>query len=180
MDWFTVFVSAGSSAISGPLAAGLISFLIERKKARQSQELLDTQNAFSIGVTSHMATVAFDKHVEFCEKYHKEVYRRLQAFVQDRVTQGPLDVASFFRLRQEWALWLTNEIDSELERFERRVMQLGGDAPDVDANGERRGSDEASIKRAIAFLREVLQTEELTALRNELVMRSSGKSPNKA
>jgi hypothetical protein len=102
-----------------------------------------------------MATVAFDKHVEFCEKYHEEVHRSLQAFVQDGVTQEPVDVASFFRIRQKCPLWLTNEIDGELERFERRVTQLGGEGPDVDATGERRGSNEASIKRAIAFMREV-------------------------
>lgn len=172
MDWSTVVVSISGSAISGSLAAGLINFLIERTKARQSRELLDTQNAFSVGATSHMATVAFDNYICFCQDYVDEVSKALEALILDASAQEPLDVRSFSRIRRKWTLWLTNEIDGELEQFERRVTQLGGEAPAVDADGNR-VSDENSIQAAIAFLRRELRTEELTALRNELVIRSS-------
>jgi hypothetical protein len=176
MDWPNLVASFLGSAIPAAIGVTIVKYLgdsmLERQKARQSSELEERKNTFSIGATSHMATVAFDKHIEFCEEYVEEVYNALQALVQDGMPQQPLDVASFFRIRQKWALWLTNEIDSELEQFERRVTQLGGEAPAFDANGDQ-VSNQSSIKTAIAFLRGVLRTEELTALRNELVIRSS-------
>lgn len=129
------------------------------------------QNTFSTGATSHMATVAFDKHICFCEAYGKEVSKALQSLAQE-TSQEPFDVGRLSRIRQDWALWLTNEIDNWLERYERRIAQLGGEAPSVDADGNRVWND-SSIKTAIAFLRGILRTEELTALRNELVTRSS-------
>ncbi len=178
MDWPTVVVSLIGSAIVGPASVGLSNFLsgrlIERQRAQQSSELLDAQNTFAVGATSHMAIVAFDKHVEFCEKYVEEVSNALQRLIQDEGALQPLDVGRLSEIRQKWALWLTDAIDSELEKFEYRVTQLGGEAPAVDADGNR-VSNERSVKTAIAFLREVLRTEELTALRNELVIRSSTK-----
>jgi hypothetical protein len=175
MEWQTVVVSLSGSAISGSLAAGLISFLVERKKAQQSRELQETQNAFSVGATSHMATVAFDKHIGFCEEYVAEMYRALHTLVQDEGRKKPLDPRGFSRIRQKWALWLTHEIEDKLDQFELKITQIiGGAARDVDANGVP-VPNERIITRNIADLREVLRTEELTALRNELVIRSAGK-----
>jgi hypothetical protein len=176
MEWQTVVVSLSGSAISGSLAAGLINFLIERKKAQQSKELQETQNAFSVGATSHMATVAFNKHICFCEAYGKEVSKALQSLAHETTSEEPLDVGSLSRIRQDWALWLTNEIDSWLEQYERRITQLGGEAPSYDAEGDRVRND-SGVRMAIAFLRGVLHTEELTALRNELIVGSSRRTP---
>ncbi len=178
MDWATVVVSLVGSAIVGPASVGLSTFLsgrlIERQKGQQSKELLETQNTFNIGANSHMAAVAFDKHMGFCQKYLEEVYQALNPLMQGGSPPPPLDPSRLSLIRQEWALWLTSEIDSELEQFEGRVAQLGTEAPTVYANGERVPNNEGSIKRAIAFLRGILRTEELTALRNELVKRPSG------
>ena len=115
-----------------------------------------------------MATVAFDKHIGFCEEYIEEVSKALEALIPIGNEQEPLDPGSFSRIRRKWALWLTNEIDTTLERYEGRITQIGGEAPAVDADGHR-GSNETAIKDAIAFLRKVLRTEELTALRNKIV-----------
>jgi hypothetical protein len=177
MDWPTVIVSLVGSGIVGPAAAGLTKFLsdrsIERNKAQQSKTLLETQNAFSVGATSHMATIAFDKHIGFCEEYVEEMYKALNTLTQDGRTEEPLDTRRFSRIRQKWALWLTHEIENKLDQFELKIAQIiGGSAQDVDADGAPM-SNERSITRNIADLREVLHTEELTALRNELVMRSS-------
>jgi len=182
MDWPTVIASLIGSAIAGPLAVGLSKFLgdrsIERQKAQQSRELLETQNAFSVGATSHMATVAFNKHIEFCQEYVEEVYRALNALTEDGATAEPLDARRFTRIRQKWALWLTQEIERKLDHFELRITQIiGGPARDVDADGTPVPSEQ-SITRNIADLREVLHTEELTALRNELVLRSLEKPPS--
>ncbi len=121
-----------------------------------------------------MATVAFDKHMGFCEEYVDEMYKALHSLIQDGGTGEPLDTGRFSRIRQKWARWLTEEIENELDKFEFAIAQIiGGPAQDVDADGPV--SNELSIKRNIAFLRKVLHTEELTALRSQLVVRSSGK-----
>ena len=182
MDWPTIVVSLIGSAIVGPASVGLSKFLsdrsIERKKAQESRELLETQNAFSVGATSHMATVAFDKHIGFCEEYVEEMYKALHTLIQAGRTEQPLDPRRFSRIRQKWALWLTHEIENKLDQFELKITRIvDGPAQDVDANGAP-VSNERSITRNIADLREVLHTEELTALRNELVIRSSGKPRN--
>jgi hypothetical protein len=179
VDWPTVVGSFIGSAIAGPAAVALFKFLsdrsIERQKAQQSKELLETQNAFSIGATSHMATVAFDKHIGFCEEYVEEMSKALHTLIQDGRTEEPLDAARFSRIRQKWALWLTREIENELDQFERKISQIiGGAAQDLDANGAP-VSNESIITKQIGSLREVLRTEELTALRNQLVVRSSKK-----
>jgi len=178
MDWATVVVSLIGSAIAGPAAVGLSKFLsdrsIERQKAQQSRELLETQNAFSVGATSHMATIAFDKHIGFCEEYVQEMSKALHTLIQGGKMEKPLDTRRFARIRRKWALWLTREIENELDRFERDIAQIGGAAQVLDANGAP-VSNEGSIKTVIAYLREVLRTEELTALRNELVIRPSRK-----
>jgi hypothetical protein len=162
MDWPAVIASFVGSAIAVPAAAGLSSFLsnrsIERQKAQQSKELLETQNAFSMGATSHMATVAFDKHIGFCEEYVEEMSKALDALIRDGI-EGPLSARKFFQIRQKWALWLTQEIETELDLFERAITQIGGAAQVLDANGSP-VSNESSIKTVIAYLRGVLRTEE--------------------
>jgi hypothetical protein len=167
MDWPTFVFSLIGSAVVAPASVGLWKLLSDQWIERQ-------KNTFSVGATSHMATVAFDKHIGFCEEYAEEMYKAPHTLVKDGTTEEPLDPRRFSRIRQKWALWLTHEIDKKLEQFELTITQIiGGLAQDVDANGPV--SNERSITRNIAYLREVLRTEELTALRNELVIRSSGK-----
>jgi hypothetical protein len=170
MDWPTFLVSlTGSAAITGTLSKYLSDRSIERMKAQQSRELL-------VGATSHMATVAWDKHIEFCEEYVEEMYKALHTLIQDGRTDEPLDARSFSRIREKWALWFTHEIENKLETFERDITQIGPSRV-LDANGNGPPvSNENSIKTGIviAYLRGALLTEELTALRNDLVIRSSG------
>jgi hypothetical protein len=89
--------------------------------------------------------------------------------------KGPSSATRRFSvIRERWALWLTEEIEDKLDRFELKIAQIiGGPAGVRDDDGPL--PTERSIKRNIAELREVLHTEELTALRNEMVLRSSRK-----
>ncbi len=129
------------------------------------------QNAFSMGATSHMATVAFDKYVCFCEEYVEAMSNVLYALIQEEAKKKPLDARALSKIRQKWALWLTDDIERKLDQFERDIAKIGSDAQVLDANGAP-VSNELSIKIVVAALREVLATEELTALRKELVLRS--------
>jgi hypothetical protein len=179
-------------ALAGSVAAGLLKYFgdwsllgVTAKYSKESAILAhersvllaERQNAFSIGATSHMATVAFDKHIGFCEEYVEAMSIALYTLIEGGTKEKPPGAREFFRIRQKWALWLTDEIEVKLDRFERDIAKIGADAQVLDANGTP-VSNELSIKRVIADLREVLATEELTALRNELVLRSLKQPPH--
>ncbi|MGA3372186.1 MAG: hypothetical protein ABSC48_10545 [Terracidiphilus sp.] len=185
----------------GPFAAGLVGAIggsamapklfgdwwLEKVKARYAKELAeiehklsillsDRQNAFSMGASSHMATVLFDKHIGFCEEYVEAMSKALQTLIQAGKKDQPLDAKELLRIRQKWALWLNDEIEVNLDRFEQDITRIGGDAQVFDANGAPVSRD-TSIRRVIADLRKILATEELTNLRNVLVENSVKGSP---
>jgi hypothetical protein len=189
MNWWTVIATC-VAAIGGPAVVFKVfgDRLLERQKAQYSKQmaevahqrsllLLETQNAFSMGATSHMATVAFDKHIGFCEEYVEAASKVLYTLIQEETKGKPLDPREFFGIRQKWALWLTPEIETKLDRFEHGITKIGVEAPGYEPGGVL-GLSESTIKTVIADLREVLGTEGLTALRNELVVRSLKKPPH--
>ena len=78
-------------ALWGLFAKYLSDRLLEQVRAQHSKNLAEfahqnsvllgeMQNAFSLGATSHMAAVAFDKHIEFCEEYVAAVSNVLQSW----------------------------------------------------------------------------------------------------
>jgi hypothetical protein len=181
MYWWTIIVTV-ITAIGGPAVVLKIlgDQLLEKQKAHLSKEmaeishersvlLAEKQNAFSIGTTSHMATVAFDKHIGFCEEYVEAMSNSLNTLIQE---EKPINTGNFLRIRQKWALWLTQEMEAKLDKFEAEITRIGGDAQVFDLAGVPLSNDR-SIKRVIADFREVLGTEKLTTLRNDLVVRSS-------
>jgi hypothetical protein len=117
-----------------------------------------------------MAAIAFDKHIGFCEEYVQEMYKALDTLVDGGSEEEPLDPKRFSRVRQDWTLWSTRDIENKLDQFELTVKQIiDGPARDVDADGAYM-SNKRSITRNVVFLRGVPHTEDLTRLRNELVM----------
>ena len=96
----------------------------------------------------------------------------LRSLIEDGRIEAALDVTRFFRIRQKWALWLTQEMENELDQFERNFTLMGGEARSYGVSVS--ASNESSIKTMIAILRKVLRVEELTTLRNELVIHSYG------
>lgn len=74
-------------------------------------------------------------------------------------------------------MWLTQDIETKLDRFEDDISRMGPDGLFFNAEGTPELND-ANIKRLIVDLRKILAVEELTALRKELVLRSSQQSPH--
>ena len=176
MDWPTLFQSVFGSALGGSAAVlGLSKYLgdrwVEGLKARYSKELTEMQNAFSIGATSHIANVLFDKHIEFCQEYLEGISKALPQLIEGGPT-AELDPQGFVETRHRYALWLTPDIEIKLDRFEESIRRVVSDAPVFDFSGAY-GSLEASTKSIVADLRKILGIEELTALRSQLVLRSS-------
>jgi hypothetical protein len=171
MVWWTVLQNVLVSAVGAGLAL-LVKYLSERSSQRHSKEQAEMQNAFSMGATSHMATVAFNKYTDFCEEYVGEISRALYALIQDGPAYRPIDAVDFSSIRRKWALWLTRDIEVELDRFEDGLLRIGADAQFFGADGSPEWNEQGA-KPIIAYLRDTLGVEELTALRKDLVARSS-------
>jgi hypothetical protein len=165
----------------------------------RSIHLEETKNRFTVGATSHMANVAFDKHVEFCEAYSSEMFSALTTLFSrgphaDALKHAP----NLIDIRKKWAVWLTSELETELERFESAIHSIGAnawllrEAPEMDGRGDvisemyaefakvvglqrwkgEPVTRELALVTAVEKLREVLGTKQLTELRSELMTRA--------
>lgn len=162
----------------------------------RSVRLEDAKNRFTVGATSHMANVAFDKHVQFCEEHAAEINRTL-TFLFRRGPHGDVlqHANTLMDIRIKWTVWLTPEIEARLIGFEGALRTIGAQA---ELLAELRGDEDRAepIRRAygtfaavmgweawrgepvtrdlaaekvIDGLRTVLGISELTRLRAELV-----------
>jgi hypothetical protein len=125
--------------------------------------MAERQNAYSMGATSHMATVVFDRHIDFCEEYVAATSKALHALLQEGTMDPTPYRRDLFRIRQKWALWLYDELEVKLDGCEGEISRVI-EAPSVGADGAYESS-KASRGSLIAYLREILGTEDLTILR---------------
>src|SRR5271156_698575 len=85
MNWQMIIESVGIFGIASSLIVWVLKALVKHvlsvevellkaglEKASAIQ-MREAKNRFDIGTTSHMAIVAFDKHVGFCEEYSQAV-----------------------------------------------------------------------------------------------------------
>ena len=87
------------------------------------------KNRFTIGATSHMANVAFDKHVLFCEEYVAEVSKALDTLVRRGPHREVLPHANnLYDIRRKWVVWVTPQIEAKLEQFEAALRTIGAQA----------------------------------------------------
>ena len=177
-------------------------FLLSRDSIAfdRSVRLEEAKNRFTVGATSHMANVAFNKHVQFCEEYTAEVYRTLTFLFRKGPNANVLNnVAALMDIRTKWSVWLTPEIEKLLEKFEGALSKIGANAwllgelrADEDRTeaikeafgtfaavmgwekwkGEAVTRDLAATK-VVEELRRILGISELTRLRAELVKRAA-------
>jgi hypothetical protein len=180
MDWQTLWTYVG------PPLAGAASWLaasrylgdwwLEGVRTRHSAKLTEAQNTFAMGATSHMATIAFDKHIAFCEEYVGETSRALYARVREGLAYEPPDAGRFLTIRQRWVVWLTRDIEARLDRFEADLRRFDAGAAFYRPDGMPESNKqiiEVRVKEIVADLREILGIEQLTAIRKNLILRSS-------
>ncbi len=208
--WQSLLVAFGGNAalllVLGFLGRSLMSSLIAKDIEKFKADLAHdratavqaAQNSFALGATSHMANVAFDKHVAFSEEYLEETFNTLRTLFREGPTEKALPHAgNLHQIRLKWALWLTPPIESNLDKFEAAIRRIGADAHFVEVDQAhpdrskviqemfalykevmgRSISDEPkdaehAISKVVEALRRVLGTEELTGLRQTLVARS--------
>jgi hypothetical protein len=208
MDLLTVVRDVAIFAVASGLLTWLIKKLVdqslkrdlEKFKAELAQthaaQMQEAKNRFTIGATSHMAGVAFDKHVQFCEEYTKRVNTALDTLFRKGPNEQVLENANaLVDTRREWTIWLTPEVESKLMQFEGALRKIGANGwllTQLEAGDDRtetikeafgtfaavmgwekwKGeavSQELASERVIEGLRNVLGISELTYLRAELV-----------
>lgn len=190
-----------------PLVSILIGaiFKVFQDEAAYQRSLMaaDRQNRFVLGASSHMANVAFDKHVLFCEEYVGEV----QAALNSVFREGPSNVAwshsaKLMQIRAKYVVWLTQEIEASLEPVETALRQMGNSAEIVGKSTEPQSArvrtehvnrkylllaelcgekewegkaldGERAIESQIRHLRKILGTEELSKLRQQIVVKTT-------
>ena len=185
--------------VVGSVVATLVQILRDQAAHERAFLVQSTQNRFSLGASSHMANVAFDKHVIFSEEYAQEVLKTLSTLFRNGPSLEILThTTALFDLRQKHAVWLTRQIDVDLEKFESALRQIGAAAgyvhgtPGANDRQERLDfmyrkfaevmgwaewageqlTDELAISMLITRIRTILGTEELTEIRVAVVAKA--------
>jgi len=181
------------------LFGALFQLARDRIEFDRSVLMEQSKNAFTVGATSHMAIVAFDKHVLFCEEYITEVRAALDTLTR----RGPhadllVHSSKLYAIREKWALWITPEIGENVGGFENALRRIGSDAwladqhldmedrpalvkkmfsefktvMGIDIPEEEQLSEEVRVLKVFEALRKALGIEQLTSLRSELIQRA--------
>ncbi len=130
--------------VVGSLVGALFQILRDQAEYDRKLAQINIQNSFTLGATSHMANVAFDKHVLFCEEYVAEVHKAVSTLFRRGPTQEVLaHTGTLYTLQQKYSVWLTPQIEEDLEVFESALRQIGAnagyinDAPDAEDRPQR-------------------------------------------
>ena len=111
----------------GALIGVLYTLIRDHADYEKTLVLQRDQQGFVLGVTSHMASVAFDKHVEFCEQY----IACMQKGLSDMFVSGPradaIGIASKLSdIRLSYRTWLPADIQGKVLPFEDGLRKIGG------------------------------------------------------
>jgi len=120
MNWLSVLQNVGAFAIASGLLAWLVKALVSQSLSRDLEafkaelkrahaiEMEEARNRFTVGATSHMADVAFDKHVQFCEEYTAEVHHALAFLFKKGPNADVLQNATaLMNVRTKYSVWLS-------------------------------------------------------------------------
>jgi hypothetical protein len=191
-------------AAPGVLAmlSALFQLIRDQAAFERAEEAQQKQFQFALGAPSHMANTAFDMHVDFCEKYMDEIHKTFHILFREGDTPKVLEKAgNFHQLRDDYAVWLTEQIDENLGNFEQALRNLGASAKFIkDTRGDSQYSsertlhingnftlfdeilgfdskkeinEEYAIKSVKKKLRLILGIEELTGLRTHVIKEAS-------
>ncbi len=117
--------------ISGtPAIVALIGVVLQifRDHAQHEKALAiqRDQQHFVLGVTSHMANIAFDRHVDFCEKYITKMQETLSTLFREGPTKKCLEMSSdLANIRLAFRTWLTLDITNKILPFEQAINDIG-------------------------------------------------------
>jgi hypothetical protein len=135
--------------ISGvPALVALIGVVLQifRDNAQHEKALViqRDQQHFILGVTSHMANVAFNKHVEFCEKYISQMQETLSTLFREGPTRSCLELSSKLAgIRLSFRTWLTSDIQDKILPFEGALTKIA--SKHIELEGLRVGDERTQV-----------------------------------
>jgi hypothetical protein len=193
-------IASGAWSFAGGLvgAAVAVGLALWQQRVQGRRERIKMA-ADSAG--SHMANVAFDKYVEFCEAYKDAAGDGLKTLMRHGPTPEILEGADkLYDLRFRHSLWVPSEVDVRLKEFEQVWRNIGAYSPLTDERlagseaarqrysdfvyGEfakvmgfkewygKAVSDKFTVDSIVAGLRDVLGTDKLSKLRRAVLERS--------
>lgn len=116
--------------ITLPAVGSLVSILykiwIDNLAHERIIKLQNKQQDFILGATSHIADIAYNKHVKFCEEYINRIQRGFQELLKDGPSKNSIDIGrELVNIRQKHSAWLTKEIENKLKPFEQALINIG-------------------------------------------------------
>jgi hypothetical protein len=163
----------------------------ERAHERQV-EIQARQQEFAFLPASRMASVAYDKHVKFCEEYLEAVNKAVFELWAEGPNVKALGHANSLRdIRDRHTAWLTREIEEKLFPIEAALRKIGagshvlplvqpglerskivddvyGAFGKITESGKENQGSTAAVALITDSLRELLGIKELTELRTEV------------
>ena len=184
--------------IPGSMSLLGILYQLSRDEAKYQKDLMlqRDQQMFDIGATSHMANVAFDKHVLFCEEYVAAMHEIVTGLYREGPSPEALIHANkLHQIQRKYTVWLTPEIEKGLEPFEYALRRIGASAQyrrddftsakangavdkmydlfsdvlGISENDTRKVDEQVAVTTILTQLRKVLGVEEITSLRQRLL-----------
>ncbi len=144
-------------------------------------------NNFATGTGAHMAAVAYDKHVQFCEEYIEAIENTFDELTQNGTSKETgLLVLPLVRIRRKYSAWLTEKLEDELIEYERVLIEVGNShykkenstehadiekyAKIIDENlASLLGNRESGIRESsINHIREILEVDALAQIRSTI------------
>ncbi len=105
---------------------GVLALCLSLYKSWKDEQLQNKQQDFILGTASHMAEVAYDKHVIFCEEYIERVEKGRQELFTEGPSRNAINIGrELVNIRQKHSPWLTKEIEENLKPFEGALIKIG-------------------------------------------------------
>lgn len=120
------FQAIGASASLVAIFAGLMTLIRDEIERYHNFKMQENEHKFSLGATSHMAQVIFDKHVEFSEEYMNKFTEIVDGLFRYGPTDRALGYASeLYKIRRKYVLWISEEIEERLDGLESALRRMG-------------------------------------------------------
>lgn len=138
-----------------PAAAALVAAIYQLLRDQAAFERRDylqrQQQIFNLGTTSHMASVAFDKHAEFCEKYMSEVHETMGDLAKKGPKSPNVDdhLKKLVLLKREYAAWVPKDVAVQLEPFENKLRDMSLQAGIVEDYKDQPGKEKSNAVKAM-------------------------------
>jgi hypothetical protein len=190
-----LFALPGSAA----LLSVLYKFWKDERAHERALDLQARQQDFTFMPASHMAIVAYDKHVQFSEEYLAKVNQTLtELWIEGQSVKALERAKELSGIREKFAAWLTRDVEEQLYPIESALRKIGAGshvlpmvAPgshrskivedvynalrEVTEIGEDKKGATASVARITDRLRELLGTKDLVDLRIGIVKLASSR-----